>query len=322
MTTRTANRAEENSVLPDGKEPAKIFTVARRCGRLGNRLILFAHLIGFAEEHGHKIINFTFHSFADFFESTRRDVYCGYPASRGKSWIDRTPGLSPLLRWSRLPFHMTRMGSWVNERTQLFGHRVVTLRELRGTKSTPLESAHVQEQIRGARLVFLQGFNFHAPEAVRAHAQKIRCYFQPVAKYEQESLATISQLRRDADIVAGIHIRQGDYARWLGGKFFFPVSRYKSWMEDIETQFPSKRVAFLVCSDEPRNIQEFAGLQVVLGSNSNMTDLCALAKCDYIAGPPSTFSKWASFYGDKPLFHFTSADAAPVIADFKVSNLM
>jgi hypothetical protein len=27
----------------------------------------------------------------------------------------------------------------------------------------------------------------------------------------------------------------------------------------------------------------------------------ALAQCDLILGPPSTFSQWASFYGQRPL---------------------
>ena len=30
-------------------------------------------------------------------------------------------------------------------------------------------------------------------------------------------------------------------------------------------------------------------------------DVYALSQCDYILGPPSTFSMWASFIGDVPL---------------------
>jgi len=43
-------------------------------------------------------------------------------------------------------------------------------------------------------------------------------------------------------------------------------------------------------------------LQVGIGAGSAVGDMCALAKCDYIFGPLSTFSMWASFYGNKPLF--------------------
>jgi len=30
----------------------------------------------------------------------------------------------------------------------------------------------------------------------------------------------------------------------------------------------------------------------------------SFAKCDYIVGPPSTFTSWASFYGDVPVYFY------------------
>ena len=87
-------------------------------------------------------------------------------------------------------------------------------------------------------------------------------------------------------------------------------------------QFSGRKVSFLVCSDEARNPQEFSGLRVGLGTNSSMGDLYALAECDYILGPPSTFSKWASFYGNKPLFHLEDTNARLEPATFCVSDLM
>ena len=39
----------------------------------------------------------------------------------------------------------------------------------------------------------------------------------------------------------------------------------------------------------------------MLKERSDIEDLYALSICDYILGPPSTFSMWASFYGGVPL---------------------
>jgi len=97
-----ANRASPS--LTEEQDPAarrshcdpKLFTIAGRCGRLGNRLIIFAQFIAFAEEHGHRLINFTFHSYAGFFESTRRDIYCQYPRASRTSWLDAIPGANAL----------------------------------------------------------------------------------------------------------------------------------------------------------------------------------------------------------------------------------
>ena len=131
----------------------------------------------------------------------------------------------------------------------------------------------------------------------------------------------MDRLRRDADIVVGVHIRHGDYRAWQGGKYFFPAARYAGWMQELAAQFPDRKVAFFVCSDEPRTAGEFPGLSVGLGAGSPVGDLYALARCDYIFGPLSTFSQWASFYGNKPLFLLNDANARLERAKFRISCL-
>ena len=76
-----------------------------------------------------------------------------------------------------------------------------------------------------------------------------------------------------------------------------------------------------ICSDERRSADEFPGLSVGLGAGSAMGDLHALARCDYIFGPQSTFTQWASFYGNKPLFLLRDAKDRLEPAKFRVSWL-
>jgi hypothetical protein len=72
----------------------KLFVISLRCGRMANRLILFANFIAFAEEHGWRVSNVTFHSYAEFFKATRRDIYCRYPVVKRKSALDLIPGVA------------------------------------------------------------------------------------------------------------------------------------------------------------------------------------------------------------------------------------
>lgn len=69
----TENAPKGGELRPD----RKFFIVALRCGRLANRLILFANLIALAEEQRHRLINSTFHSYARFFKTTCRDNTLG-----------------------------------------------------------------------------------------------------------------------------------------------------------------------------------------------------------------------------------------------------
>jgi len=119
----------------------------------------------------------------------------------------------------------------------------------------------------------------------------------------------------------GVHLRQGDYRTWLAGRNFFPTPCYVQWMHELAEQFPERKVAFLVCSDEPRDAREFSGLQVGWGPGSPVGDLYALAKCDYILGPVSSFSQWASFYGNKPLRHVRDRGERVDCDSFRVSFL-
>jgi len=298
----------------------KQFFIAQRCGRLANRLVLFAHFAALAEEQGDRVVNFTFHSYAHLFETTRRDIYCRYPAAQRRSWLDLIPGLAPALRKTRLCYHIVRAVSAMTERFPIFGKTAVILRETPG-EMTLLDGTAVQDQIRDARIVFVHGWRLCAPQLVQRHAPKIREYFRPVPEVEQASRRAVDLLRQNADVVVGVHVRQGDYRGWRGGKFFFPVAQYAAWMREFAGQFPGKKVAFCVCSDESRTPDEFTGLTVGFGPGFPAGDLFALARCDYIFGPASTFTQWASFYGGKPLFQLWGSNDRLELGKFDVSYL-
>jgi len=298
----------------------KLLVVGFRTGRLGNRLVLFAQVIGFAAEHGYRVVNPAFHTYAHLFENTRQDIYCRYPVARRRSVFDLIPGVAPAIRKTRILYQLVRLASQTNDRFPLLGKRVFTLREIPG-KTIILDSPDVQSQMAGARIVFVHGWWIQAPESVRRHAPLIRGYFRPVDVYELASRRAVEQLRQKADVVVGVHVRLGDNWKWKGGKFYFPVSRYGVWMRELAGQFPGRKVAFLVCSDEPRTEAEFPGLSVRLGPGSAVGDLYALAKCDYIMGPPSTYTQWASFYGDRPMLCLESEEQQVALDRFQVSYL-
>jgi hypothetical protein len=299
----------------------KLFTIGLRCGRLANRTILFANFIALAEEHGHRVVNYTFHSYANLFEATRENLHCEYPAPKQKNWLDRIPGIGAAIRKTRIFYHLTRYAALLNEKLPVFGKTAVTLRQLKGQPITALDGPEVQEKIRAAKIVFVYDWRFRAPNLVRKHGDKIRAYFRPMEKFETAGRAAVDSLRRAADIVVGVHIRQGDYRRWRGGKYFYSVDCYAAWMREMAAQFSNRRVSFFVCSDEPRHTGEFSGLTVGSGAGSPMSDLYALSRCDYILGTKSTFSEWASFYGEKPLLHLLNSNTSVKVENFRISYL-
>lgn len=73
-------------------------------------------------------------------------------------------------------------------------------------------------------------------------------------------------------------------------------------MDRMVNQLSGKKVGFLVCSNATQPADAFTGLVWHNGLGTEIGDLIALASCDYNIGPASTYSEWASLYGDVPRF--------------------
>ncbi len=302
-------------------QAGQVFIISMRCGRLANRLNIYANFIGFAAEYGHRVVNCTFHSYAGDFSATRSDIYCRYPLPSRRSVLDLVPGLPSLLRRSRLLYHLTRAVSVQNGKHPLLAPRVVTIRERADRDVEDLSGAEIQAQIGKARVVFVYGWNYRAPDCVERQADKIRAHLHPreplIANVRQE----VQRLRDRAEVLAGVHIRRGDYRRWKQGKYFYSLERYTAWMREFAAQFPGRRVAFLVCSDEPRSPEEFPGCDVAITADTPVADLFGLSQCDFLMGPVSSFSQWASFFGGKPLLQFRTPEDPIRLDKFRVSYL-
>ena len=168
------------------------------------------------------------------------------------------------------------------------------------------------------RTVLLSGWSHPRPIVdLSPHRSHLRTLFAPAACHVDQAEACVTALRSKKRHVAGVHIRRGDYAAFRNGGLFFSWESYCDAMHSIDRQLGGD-VAFLICSNEPVDTAAFAGLKfAVLPDANSVSDLHALSLCDYIMGPPSTFSMWASFYGNVPLRFLLHADDRPTIAEFR-----
>jgi hypothetical protein len=97
----------------------------------------------------------------------------------------------------------------------------------------------------------------------------------------------------------GVHVRWGDYR---GTEQFFPLPIFLERMKEISEILSPARVSFLISSPEKLRAEDFPSNCIIPPNAGSVADMYTLAACDYILGPPSTFSGWASFYGEKPVF--------------------
>ena len=145
-------------------------------------------------------------------------------------------------------------------------------------------------------------------EVVQKHLPKIKQLFAPEPIITQRAEKIIASAKARADIVIGIHIRLGDYRNWNDGKYAFSTGAYTNCMIQIEALFPGKKVLFIICSNELMDEEDFKPLTTTISPRDIMTDLTLLSLCDFIAGPPSGFTRWASLIGHVPYWQIETPE--------------
>lgn len=286
-----------------------MIVIANGVGRLGNRLLLFAHFIGAAVEHGLTVANPPFGPYARYFPTTARDVLCRYPAKTRRLPAGRARRY--------LATKASGGAADVLHRLQIRGKDVGLIR-LRRDQALDLNSERFLQVVRRHRVVFVQDWFFRNGSNCARHVDLIRAYFTPWPHHVAAANAAIDRERAKGRFMVGVHVRQGDYQRAYDGRYFYTYDQYRAVMTQVESAFPDEDVTFLVCSDAAVPRGAFGSLNVVYGNGHQLEDLYALAACDRILGPPSTYSTWASYYGDVPLYALEDQAAAVEPTSFRV----
>lgn len=285
-----------------------MIVMSRKKGQLGNRLFNFANFIAFAEAESLRLANPSFSEYAQLFSSTRQDLLCRYP-----------PRISIL---SRFGAHRVRevLYSIVNFTAKVLKKLKVDSKLFR-VISIDDNSFYVLDDnplarlpFNGCRLVFVEGLQFRNLSAMKAHRQAICAYFRPLPVHQEKVNQAIDIARKNCDVLVGVHIRGGDYAGHLGGRYYFTLPDYLQVMRSVSDLFPGKRVGFLICSNSILDPEMFKEMNCHFGPNHHLQDMYAFTGCDYIIGPPSTYTLWASFYGNVPLY-FIQDPNQPVTLD-------
>lgn len=116
----------------------------------------------------------------------------------------------------------------------------------------------------------------------------------------------------------GIHIRRGDYRTFHNGRFYYDDDVYISYIQRFTELYKDKSISVFICGNDPKLKHQYymdrlQKLDVVFPNGNPAEDLYVLSECDYLIGPPSTFSLVAAMYNDIPLLWMMDAKADNVL---------
>lgn len=178
-------------------------------------------------------------------------------------------------------------------------------------------------------LGFVKGWHTRRDtEYIAAAKEELKHIFTPRKEIVEKAEALINGLREQSDLVIGIHIRRGDYKDWNDGRFFYEVSQYREVMLRLQSLYSDKKVSFFISSNEKMDKSQFEGCHCEFHQGGNpILDLHTLSLCDKLVGPYSTFSRWASFIGEKPIYfiedinkEITEDSFSKMISYFEMEN--
>lgn len=242
-----------------------------------NRLLAAAHVMACCEATGNTAFIFALRKYRHYFQGLPAcGIYYYRPQKRGM--IAQKKGMVQILRSGAYPIDF------------------------------PLSYTHpdIAKKLQ-AWVTIIMGWRFHDECALADYRATIRQFFTPREAYQKKINTCLNAIRQQCDCVVGVHIRRNDYATYREGLYYFNDACYSRWMAQIERLFPSQKVGFLLSSDDALDRNAFSQFCVHVTSGHELEDLYELAGCDYLVGPPSTYSMWASFYGNVPLCHVKTA---------------
>ena len=255
---------------------------ARDKSQMCNNLLQYAHVYAWGREHGRKVISMRFSYKYQYFHICHTSL-TGFG-------------------WYLFAKYMSAIG----------------LLPTASFKYADCDHAALECKMLRHRHIVVSGWNVRFYDLFLKYRQEICDLFTLDSKYtepvkEKMHKAETVQCAMVNGLRLGVHIRRGDYAQWGDGKYYYADEVYAAHIKRFAQMHPEAAVhVYLSTNDAGVTAEKFQTLcpQVHIHhlQGSAPEDLFMLSECDYLIGPPSTFSLVAAMYRDLPLYRMDTAD--------------
>lgn len=253
---------------------------ARDKSQMCNNLLQYAHVYAWGREHGRKVISMRFSYKYQYFKICHTSL-------TGFGWYLLAKYLAALRLLPTASFKYDDCDREALERKML-RHRHIVVSGWHA-RWYDLFLKYRDE------ITDLFTLDSQYTDPVKAKMQKV----------EQGSTGSIVRL--------GVHIRRGDYRIFHDGKYLYDDEVYQRHIRRFMMLHSGKAIHVYIATNDPEvkesSYQEQCpGAHVHCLGGSSPEDLFMLSECDYLIGPPSTYSLVAAMYRDIPLYRMDETD--------------
>lgn len=242
-------------------------------GQMCNNIFQFANAYAFAREHGRSVMSMRFAYKYQYFRicNTKWHNFTTYLAGK---WLSR---------WRLIP---------TISYDQEFN---------------PVSYFELEKRILGTHNSMVEGWGVRYLDLLFRYLDEIRDLFAFNRETEDAVINFLSQNGTEGAVRIGVHIRRGDYKTWNNGRFYFLDEEFIHTVRSLMSLLPNRKIEVYICGNDPNlnhevYLNSLSGVKVYFPNGNPGEDLCLLSKCDYLVGPPSSFSLIATMYGKALLY--------------------
>lgn len=188
-------------------------------------------------------------------------------------------------------------------------------------ESPQCDAAALERQMLRSRYAVVEGWYVRFYDLFLKYRDDIVRLFQFNDDVEAAARRKMIEASPQPSIALGLHIRRGDYRSFYDGRFFYSDEQYVSLVQRFAALFPGKAVTVYICGNDPQLDRDYyrrnlPQLNVAFPDGNQAEDLCLFSHCDYLIGPPSTYTLVAALYRDLPLYWVEQPDAPLTTGSF------
>lgn len=247
-----------------------MIVLAKSFGNNSNILFQNLHLEAFCREHDVQFVNPFLQKYSTVFPDLMQSIHSEYSFSGGLLMLK-----------------------------SLFA------RNFDGSRSVEADRQWLLNQMD--RRAWVKGWAFRSHEDVEKSKKYFQRLFTPIC--DSEVRRELEDAKRGGGVLS-VHVRRGDYRYWQGGQYFYEDNTYVELIRRALNAAPGINKVMMF-SNEFVNVSLYEGLgiEVIHPRGEWYEDQWRMAQSDFIIGPPSTFSLWASFIGDVPIWQVAAPDS-------------
>lgn len=253
---------------------------ARDKSQMCNNLLQYAHVYAWGREHGRKVISMRFSYKYQYFKICHTSL-------TGFGWYLLAKYLAALRLLPTASF-----------------------------KYDDCDREALERKMLRHRHIVVSGWHARWYDLFLKYCDEITDLFTLDSQYTDPVKAKMQEAEQGSTgsiVRLGVHIRRGDYRIFHDGKYLYDDEVYQRHIRRFMMLHPGKAIHVYIATNDPEvkesSYQEQCpGAHVHCLGGSSPEDLFMLSECDYLIGPPSTYSLVAAMYRDIPLYRMDETD--------------